>query len=428
MKKILIIEDNKVVASIYRKKLQDDDFLVDVAPDGEDAIQQITAAPPDLVVLDLGLPKMNGIQVLKWIRANRATAALPVIVFSNSYVTEVIQAAWKAGANKCLTKASCSSQDLLEIIHATLAAKGVGEDPFLIKWPNAVQMPPPLPMPAPAPAPAPIPTAPLPEARPEIQSHGTADALFQMEMRRAFLKNAPNFISDLRKHLQVFSQGAADASAGLFEFYRATHSLTGNAGIVGFAKLAQLSAALEALLKELHEKPKHIGPSPLRTIANAIDTIAALFGSASDSPGEDRLPPAILALDDDKICRRAICTALAKANLRALSVSDPAMALLILAENSFDLIFSDINMPDMNGFEFCAKVRTLPGHQNTPVIFVTSASDFENRAGAKLSGGADLIAKPFLLVELVVKTLTFLYRRTGPAPVVPIPETSSRTS
>jgi DNA-binding response OmpR family regulator len=62
-------------------------------------------------------------------------------------------------------------------------------------------------------------------------------------------------------------------------------------------------------------------------------------------------------------------------------------------------------MPGMTGFELCAKLRALPQHKKTPVVFVTSLNDFENRTNSTMAGGNDFIGKPFLFIELTVKAL-----------------------
>ena len=82
----------------------------------------------------------------------------------------------------------------------------------------------------------------------------------------------------------------------------------------------------------------------------------------------------------------------------------------MLAEKRFDLIILDVDMPVMNGFELCTKLRALPAQTKTPVLFVTGLTDFESRARSTLSGGNDLIAKPFLFMELAVKALTHVLR------------------
>jgi DNA-binding response OmpR family regulator len=69
-----------------------------------------------------------------------------------------------------------------------------------------------------------------------------------------------------------------------------------------------------------------------------------------------------------------------------------------------------VDMPSMNGFELCTRIRTLPSYARTPVVFVTALNDLENRANSSMSGGNDFITKPFLFIELTVKALVHVMR------------------
>lgn len=71
-------------------------------------------------------------------------------------------------------------------------------------------------------------------------------------------------------------------------------------------------------------------------------------------------------------------------------------------------------MPGMNGFDLCKQIRALPHHAKTPVVFVTGLTDFASRAKSTISGGNNLIGKPFLMMELAVKSLTFLMKARLP--------------
>ena len=59
----------------------------------------------------------------------------------------------------------------------------------------------------------------------------------------------------------------------------------------------------------------------------------------------------------------------------------------MLSAEACDLIFLDINLPEMNGFELCSKVRALPLHERTPIVFLTGMASFQNRVQSSLSGG-----------------------------------------
>jgi CheY-like chemotaxis protein len=251
---------------------------------------------------------------------------------------------------------------------------------------------------------------------PESSAATTEDTAFQAEVRTALMESFPAALSTLRAQLQVLFRNSEEAkrTAGLHELYRRVHALTANASLAGLFQIAQMTDALEALLKELYEKPRNINASTLRTVALAIDFLGALFERATQSGGpqsQEPLQASILIVEDEAISRRAIIYALEKARLQSVTFDDPVAALKALGEKKFDLIFLDVDMPGMNGFELCSKLRAIPAHKDTPVIFVTHLSDFESRATSTVSGGNDLIAKPFLFIELTVKTLIWLLRR-----------------
>jgi len=98
MRKLLIIEDDRIIGSIYSKKFSAEGFDVEVAEDGQTGLERILAFRPDIVLLDLMLPKLNGLEILARVRATPEFQHLPIIVFSNAYMTTVIDSAWKAGA------------------------------------------------------------------------------------------------------------------------------------------------------------------------------------------------------------------------------------------------------------------------------------------------------------------------------------------
>jgi CheY-like chemotaxis protein len=190
-------------------------------------------------------------------------------------------------------------------------------------------------------------------------------------------------------------------------------SLAGGASLLGFEKISQMRTGLEALFIELHAKPINITPSVIRTIAQAIDTLASLFDRAANPQAEVTASTKILVVDDEIISRETICSALGKAGLQSESLDDPLAAQRLLEQNHFDLIFLDVEMPGQTGLELCVKIREMASNYATPVVFVTSHSDFGSRAQSTLSGGNDFIAKPFVLVELAVKALTLLFKESS---------------
>jgi len=121
-------------------------------------------------------------------------------------------------------------------------------------------------------------------------------------------------------------------------------------------------------------------------------------------------PVRLLAVDDEPISRRAMSFALAKAFRESDLAPDGPAALALAANQSYDVIFLDVEMPGMDGFELCSRIHETELNRTTPVVFVTGHSDFKSRAQATLLGAQDLIAKPFLVFEITVKALTLVMR------------------
>ena len=387
MKNILIIEDDQIVANVYRNKLAVEGYNVEVAADGETGLKVMRTFKPELIVLDLMLPGISGVEVIKEVRGEPEFAKVPIIVFSNTYLTNLIQEAWRAGANKCLSKSNCTPKDVIEIVRSAIGGSGA-----------MTQKAPPAAEPAQVPQPAKL--------------EKEKDAEFQTDLRKAFIENLPGTLYSFRGVLQALVKADNEMAKlkQVYELYRQVHALNGNAGLAGLTHIAHFSSAFEALLKEVYEKPKNINSSSTRTIAAAVDFMGFLFEKGT-VPDRQEIPATkILVVDDEAISRRAIVYALEKAKLKSVNVEDPREAMQLLEENEYDLIFLDVDMPNMNGFELCAKVRTMTQHRKTPVVFVTSLNDFDSRTSSTMAGGNDFIGKPFLFIELTVKALIHVMR------------------
>jgi DNA-binding response OmpR family regulator len=393
-KKILLIEDDQIFANVYRNKFLLEGFEVDVAHDGEVGLEKVRSFLPDVVVLDLMLPKLPGVDVIKRIRLDSDLQQLPLVVFTNTYLTSMVQEAAKAGATQCLAKADSTPKQVIRTLRAILDRDSRSQEPA---------------SPAPAEPPSTAVLVP-PPVSPEDPTAYDSDDEFQAGLRSSFVESLPLILSALRTLLQglVKAENESARVQHVQQLHRRVRGLTSNAGMVGVQHVAQMSDALEALLKELQEKPKTINASTMRTVASAIDFLGILF-ERNGRPTDSRLPEAsVLVVDDEAIARRAIAYALEKARLKSVAVGDPLQALQLLPEKTFDLVFLDVDMPTMNGYELCTQLRTLPSYKKTPVVFVTSLNDFESRVNSSMSGGNDFIAKPFLFIELAVKALVYV--------------------
>ena len=120
-KTILFVEDDAVVLAAYRIRLQREGFCVQPAQDGLEAMKILHASVPDLVVLDLMLPKFNGEEVLKFIRSDLRLKMLPVIIFSTNSIIDAEQEHLLEDVSKRLIKNNCTASMLLEAVRDVLA-------------------------------------------------------------------------------------------------------------------------------------------------------------------------------------------------------------------------------------------------------------------------------------------------------------------
>lgn len=103
-KKVLLVEDEKNVILGVRTCLDAVGYQVEIVEDGEEAINAVRREHPDLILLDLLLPKMDGFEVLKVLKKEESTAAIPVIVLTAKAEEEDRQRALDLGADNYMTK------------------------------------------------------------------------------------------------------------------------------------------------------------------------------------------------------------------------------------------------------------------------------------------------------------------------------------
>jgi len=113
VKNILIIEDDAFLRDLISKKLSSADFSISEAIDGESAIAKIKEAKPDLILLDLLLPTMDGFEVLAKLKEDNMTSAIPVIILSNLGQKEEVDKGISMGATDYLIKAQFTPEEIV---------------------------------------------------------------------------------------------------------------------------------------------------------------------------------------------------------------------------------------------------------------------------------------------------------------------------
>jgi CheY-like chemotaxis protein len=404
-KKVLLVDDDPLVRLIYRDGLARYGFEVEAAADGLEALKVLAASKPDVVVLDLMMPKFTGVDVLRFIRSKPEIARVPVVVLSNSYMNDLSNQAEKVGVERSLLKTRCSPPVLASVINDVLVGEIPPDDTSFLVPASKAQSPTP-----PAPAIRPVTSEAAASAKGVADNGGASE--FLPKIHRDFLTSSASTCEAIRSLCRAFTNADSDAQreVRLEDFYRKIHYVTATAGLAQCHEIALLSSAFEALLFELIKKPAFISDSVLRTATFTADFLSQLFDAAREVSAETPLSAKVLVVDDDAISNRLVVVALKRAELTPRSTEDPVIALQWLEKTQFDLVLLDIEMPGMDGYELCQKLRSIKGYEKTPVIFVTSHSDFASQVKSVESGGNDLIAKPVFPLELAVKAVTHLLK------------------
>ena len=102
--RVLFVEDDPSVAQMYRLKLELDGYDVEVATDGEKALEIARSNAPDIIFLDIRLPKLDGFGVLEALRKDPRTERLPVVILSNYSEKQLIERGLRMGARDYLIK------------------------------------------------------------------------------------------------------------------------------------------------------------------------------------------------------------------------------------------------------------------------------------------------------------------------------------
>ena len=117
----MIVEDDRFLSFLLKSRLEKDGFTVEQVFDGEEAVQKLKQDVPDLIILDLIMPKVTGFEVLKTVSVNPELAKIPVVIVSNLAQDSDIEKARELGAKEYYVKVKVSIDDLVGRIKTLLA-------------------------------------------------------------------------------------------------------------------------------------------------------------------------------------------------------------------------------------------------------------------------------------------------------------------
>lgn len=123
MAKVLIIEDDPLISRMYQKIFTFEKYEVEMAKDGQEGLDKARQTKPSVILLDVMMPKMNGLQVLERLKADPATKSIPVLILTNLSGQLDAETAISKGAVKYIVKSEHEPKEVADIVKKILEAK-----------------------------------------------------------------------------------------------------------------------------------------------------------------------------------------------------------------------------------------------------------------------------------------------------------------
>jgi CheY-like chemotaxis protein len=114
--RVLVVDDDPVIQKLLQVNFEMEGYSVITASDGAEGLERARTEQPDIVILDVMMPKMNGLMVLQTLRANPETEHTPVVVLSNYMEPPLIQRALQLGAIEYVVKSQARPEQLVDAI------------------------------------------------------------------------------------------------------------------------------------------------------------------------------------------------------------------------------------------------------------------------------------------------------------------------
>jgi DNA-binding response OmpR family regulator len=356
---VLIVDDDPVQAGVYAGLLARRGFTSQVTGDSRDALQAFARRVPEGVLVDLGLPRMHAVELIRTVRDLPQGRDVRIFVLANAFLELEALAAWEAGADQVVGKANYAPDQVLEFLVAELGTP-------------------------------PTESVPAERADPALSE---------------FLSRASIYVRNCREGLER-ARSAGQTAVPLEDFATAMRRLQA-AQAFGLPAIPQLASVAEWLARALLAWPSSLGPSSLRTLAQALDAIDRRIAEPR-APVRDVAQCRALGVDDDATCRILLQQAFRKIRVECDLAPDGPSALTAASARRHDIVVTDVMMPGMDGFELLTRIHALPGRENVPAIYVTAIDGFDRAFERDHRGACDAIVKPYLIMELATKVVVHL--------------------
>jgi CheY-like chemotaxis protein/two-component sensor histidine kinase len=375
---VLVVEDDKRLLPIIRRLLEALGYKVTTATSAEEALAQVAVEPPAAMLLDLGLPGMSGMELLGRLKADVATAAIPVCIMSGAPDAGEARTLGAAGyIRKPITRDAVSTALQLMLNTAPAAGKSGAAAPtprlLLVEDDDAGAL--------------------------------AVRVLFkQVDIEISRVRDGAEGLAALKStafNAVILDLNLPDMSG--FEWLeRIVGEMPGYPPVVVYsardldnAELLRLRAYADAVVS----KGSLTGQTSARLREEVLLALAArrrspsLHLSAPKTAKDRERHGRLLVVDDDVRSQSAMSKVLRARGFDVTVAASGPLALTLLESASFNVILSDIMMPGMDGFEFIRQSR-LTGAKVTPIIAVTAKAMPGDIESCLAAGANDYLAKP----------------------------------
>ncbi len=405
--RFLVVDDDMISRQALAHSLEKAFSRPDLAVDGEAALAEATQQAYDVIFLDVQMPGMDGFEVCTKIHNTVPNRTTPVVFVTRQSDFDARCKSTLSGGSDLMGKPFLTFEVTVKALTLALHGRLRGRNPEpLPKLDQNRGMTDSLVTIMDSPCPVPSSTI---ATRRSVSTPPPAEI---NEITKAFLIRASKQLDPLWELCQTMLQipNKETRQTLLADTFLRINSLIPKPGPEVVHPAYQMSAALEGLLRKMLQDSKYATPSALETMASAVVLLTDLCLPGLKADLATNPPIHMLVVDDDLVARRTLVGALQTAFKKPESAENGEAALALALGKPFDVIFLDVVMPGMDGFELCKKIRETVPNRATPVVFVTGQSDFDARAKMSRNGGDDLLGKPFLTSEITVKALTFALR------------------
>jgi CheY-like chemotaxis protein len=383
MKRILVIDDDQFVLKVYQSKFEAEGMRAEVAADPIAALTQVRANVPDLILLDLMLPGMNGVDLLRQIRTIPGAEGVPVLVFTHSYDSALIEQAKTGGADVVLNKNNVSPNRLMEMVRHALAQ---GRRQALPAAADAGK----LGEPAAAPS---------------------KKQLVHSDLRASLMHQAPAVEGQLRELVQNFT-GAPDGTqrmAALAQLNNKLGDIILDAVDADLFDIMMMGRALSRMIVDLEQHPEEISQGTVRSFGIAVITIANLYRRIGSAPKEHELPGLAVIVIPNPQAGRLIAAAFIEVGFPAVSFSTTEAAGPFVAENPANIIVVSEQWPAGTGQEFFLRCSRADGRHNLRALYLSQDQTPPHHTVA--ADTPPTLYLPYTAEEVVVNALARFYFR-----------------